>query len=156
MRSPPRWVSPPVPSLRTGLPASRSSRGLETREPLGRGSGGWDTGDPGSYKIVSCPGSGGGIRLPTPPAESPIVVGATDAVHPCRPCTCCGGCACAYAYGGRTTCRACTEYLNWAATAEPALEHYLAAAGQPDAVLGTAERTPAAGRPSAKRPTAHA
>src|SRR2546430_768391 len=126
--------------------------GLEDPEPTWTVLGEVNIGKPGRYEIVFCDGDGGGIRLLDSPAESPIVVGATDAVHPCRPCTCCGGCACAYAYGGRTTCRACTEYLNWAATAQPAPGHYLAAAGQPDAFVETHERTHIARRPSLQRP----
>src|SRR2546430_7258301 len=115
--------------------------GLEDPEPTWTLLGEVDIREPGRYEIVFCDGVGAGIRLLDSPAESPIVVGATDAVHPCRPCTCCGGCACAYAYGGRTTCRARTEDLNWAAAPQPAPEHYPAAARQPDAVGRTRERT---------------
>src|SRR2546430_4984845 len=106
--------------------------GLEDPEPTWTLLGEVDIREPGRYEIVFCDGVGAGIRLLDSPAESPIVVGATDAVHPCRPCTCCGGCACAYAHRGRSTRRACPEYLNLAAAAEPAPGAQPAAAAPPD------------------------
>src|SRR2546430_16646367 len=102
--------------------------GLEDPEPTWTLLGEVDIREPGRYEIVFCDGVGAGIRLLDSPAESPIVVGATDAVHPCRPCTCCGGCACAYAYGGPPTRPARPQDPQLAGPAQAAPGHQLATA----------------------------
>jgi hypothetical protein len=109
-----------------------------------------DIREPGRYEIVYGNGVGVGIRLIGAPAGEPMIVGADEVAHPCRPCSCCGGCACGSFGGGRTTCRACTEYRKWAAETESLLERYLAAAGQPDAFVQTDSRTHVAGCSSLK------
>lgn len=96
-----------------------------------------DIGEPGRYEVVYDDGVLG-VRRVGDPGGSPMAVDDAGVAHPCRPCRCCGGCACAGTGHDSAVCPACAWFGEWAAAAGPALERYLAAIGRPGVFVQTA------------------
>ncbi|MCA2230190.1 hypothetical protein [Nonomuraea aurantiaca] len=94
-----------------------------------------DVAAPGRNEVLVSNTSGAAIRPivdenDTKDSLVTIAVDATQILHACIPCTCCGTCACRE--GGFDLCAKCRAHRTWVLRAEPDLERYQAACAGPE------------------------